>query len=195
MSPRLPVRTLPRSRGVELAALGGLLALAAALRIVGSGYGLPFPLLDPDEANIVPRAWAVAHDAAFDPGFYDYPSLLVYLVAPFQLLADAPSYGAGRVLAIAAGIGGTAAAWWLGLRAYGQHAAVLGSAAVAVSTIHVAYSRVAVTDVLLTTAITCALALAIAGRIEWAAVAVGLAASAKYPGAARVDPGRRRSVG
>ena len=64
---------------------------------------MPLPLLDPDEANIVPRAWDVVHDAALDPGWYDYPSLLVYLVAPFQALADAPSYGAARVLAVVLG--------------------------------------------------------------------------------------------
>jgi hypothetical protein len=46
----------------------------------------------------------------------------------------------------------------------------------------------AVTDVLLTLGVTCALALAIGGRLEWAGVAVGLAASAKYPGALAAVP-------
>jgi hypothetical protein len=41
---------------------------------------------------------------------------------------------------------------------------------------------VAVTDVALTLGITVALALVLSGRLEWAGVAVGLAASAKYPG-------------
>jgi hypothetical protein len=59
---------------------------------------------------------------------------------------------------------------------------------VGVATTHVAYSRMAVTDVLLTLAITCVLALAVGGRIEWAGVAVGLAASAKYPGAIAAVP-------
>jgi hypothetical protein len=46
----------------------------------------------------------------------------------------------------------------------------------------------AVTDVLLTLAVTCALALAVEGRLEWAGLAVGLAASAKYPGAVAAVP-------
>ena len=83
----------------------------------------------------------------------------------------------------AIGLGGVGATWWLGRRAYGTGAAIVGAAAVAVATTHVAYSRMAVTDVLLTLAITCVLALAVEGRIEWAGLAVGLAASAKYPGA------------
>ena len=71
----------------------------------------------------------------------------------------------------------------------------------AVATTHVAYSRMAVTDVLLTLAVTCVLALAVEGRIEWAGLAVGLAASAKYPGAIAAVPvvvagwGRWRALG
>ena len=38
--------------------LAAILALAAALRLIGIEYGLPFGgLLNPDEQNIVPRAW------------------------------------------------------------------------------------------------------------------------------------------
>ena len=45
-------------------ALVAILALAAALRLVGIEYGLPFGgLLNPDEQNIVPRAWAMVHGA------------------------------------------------------------------------------------------------------------------------------------
>jgi hypothetical protein len=46
----------------------------------------------------------------------------------------------------------------------------------------------AVTDVLLTLAVTVALALLVTGRIEWAGVAAGLAASAKYPGLTLLVP-------
>ena len=59
----------------------------------------------------------------------------------------------------------------------------------------------AVTDVLLTLAVTCVLALAVEGRLEWAGLAVGLAASAKYPGAIAAVPvlvagwGRWRALG
>jgi hypothetical protein len=46
----------------------------------------------------------------------------------------------------------------------------------------------AVTDVFLTLGVTVTLALLVSGRIEWAGVAAGLAASAKYPGVILVVP-------
>ena len=169
-------------RRSALLALGGLLVLGAALRLPGLAYGLPFPLLNPDERSIVPRAWELVHGGGLDPGWYDYPSLLLAVLAPLQLPFDEPSYGAARIVAAAIGLGGVAGAWWLGRSAYGAAAGVLAGAACAVSTVHVVYSHMAVTDVLLTTLVTISLALLLTGRLEWAGVAAGLAASAKYPG-------------
>ena len=163
-------------------ALAALLALAAALRLPGLRYGLPFPLLSPDESSIVPRAWELAHGGGLDPGWYDYPSLLFSVLAPFQAFAETPSYGAARAVAAFLGIAGVAASWWLGRVAYGPLAGIVAGAVVAVATVHVAYSHVAVTDVLLTTLVTISLALAVQGKLEWAGAAAGLAASAKYPG-------------
>lgn len=164
------------------AALAAVVALAAALRIPGLEYGLPYPLLNPDEASIVPRAWEMAHGGGLDPGWYDYPSLLLELLAPLQALAGSPSYLSARYVAVLIGLAGVVAAWWLGRRAYGGSAGVVAASVVAVSTTHVAYSHIAVTDVLLTLGVTCTLALLAAGRLEWAGVAAGLAVSAKYPG-------------
>ncbi len=175
----------PRSStGIALAAI---LVLAATLRLVGIRYGLPLPVLNPDESNIVPRASRMGH-GHLDPGWYDYPSLLMAVLAPVQALFGGPSLLAARFVAVALGLGGVSATWWLGRRAYGTGAAIVGAAAVAVATTHVAYSRMAVTDVLLTLAVTCVLALAVGGRIEWAGLVVGLAASAKYPGAIAAVP-------
>ena len=159
-----------------------MLVLAAALRLPGLRYGLPYPLLNPDEESIVPRGWELVHGGGLDPGWYDYPSLLLGLLAPVQAFFGEPSYGAARVVAALVGIGGVGAAWWLGRVAYGTRAAIVGAAAVAVATVHVAYSHVAVTDVLLTTLVTVSLALLLRGRLEWAGLVAGLAASAKYPG-------------
>jgi 4-amino-4-deoxy-L-arabinose transferase-like glycosyltransferase len=182
------VRALRSRAVVEAAPAAAILAVAAALRIVGSGSGLPLPLLNPDETNIVPRAWEMVHGGGLDPGWYDYPSLLFLALAPSQIGLDEPSYGAARVVAIAIGLLGVAAAWWLGRAAYGRRAALIGALGVAVATTHVAYSRMAVTDVLLTLGITVCLALLVTGRLEWAGVAAGLAASAKYPGVILVVP-------
>jgi Dolichyl-phosphate-mannose-protein mannosyltransferase len=172
----------------ELWALAGILLGAAGLRLAGSRYGLPEPLLNPDEANIVPRAWDLVHGGGLDPGWYDYPSLLMLLLAPTQVLAAEPSFGLARIGALAIGLLSVAAVWWLGRVAYGARAGIVGAAAVAVATTHVAYSRMAVTDILLTLLVTVTLALLVTGRLEWAGVAAGLAASAKYPGVAVLVP-------
>ena len=171
-----------RSSAAQLAALGLTLSLAAALRVVGAGAGLPLPLLNPDEENLVPRAWQLVHGAGLDPGWYDYPSLLFLVLGPSQIGSDEPSYGAARVVAVTVGVAGVGAAGWLGRVAYGRLAGLVGAVGVAVATTHVAYSRMAVTDVLLTLLVTVTLALLVSGRLEWAGVAAGLAASAKYPG-------------
>ena len=159
-----------------------MLALAASLRLPGLGYGLPFPLLNPDERSLVPRAWEMAHGGGLDPGWYDYPSLLLALLAPLQAAFDEPSYGVARAVAAVVGLAGVAAGWWLGRAAYGAAAGLVAGAACAVATVHVVYSHAAVTDVLLTTLVTVSLALLVTGRLEWAGLAAGLAASAKYPG-------------
>jgi 4-amino-4-deoxy-L-arabinose transferase-like glycosyltransferase len=160
----------------------GLLGLAAALRLVGIEYGLPFGgLLNPDERSIVPRAWGMVHGAGLDPHWFDYPTLLIYVLAPFQAWQGHPSYLAARLVIAAVGVGAVAAAWWLGRAAYGKTAGLVAGAAVAVETIGVAYSHTAVTDVPMTALIAVSLALAVTGRLEWAGVAAGLAASAKYP--------------
>jgi 4-amino-4-deoxy-L-arabinose transferase-like glycosyltransferase len=162
--------------------LAAILGVAAALRLVGIEYGLPFGnLLDPDEQSIVPRAWAIVHGGGLDPHWFDYPSLLLYVLAPFQAWQDEPSYLTARLVIVAFGAGGVAAAWWLGRAAYGRAAGLVAAAVVAVETIGVAYSHTAVTDVPMTALVTVSLALAVTGRLEWAGLAAGLAASAKYP--------------
>jgi 4-amino-4-deoxy-L-arabinose transferase-like glycosyltransferase len=169
-------------------ALVAVLVLAAGLRLVGVRNGLPFPLLNPDERSIVPRAWSMVHGGGADPEWFDYPSLVMYLLAPFQAWADEPSYLTGRLVIVAVGVAGVAAAWWLGDRAYGTVAGFVAATATAVETTHVAYSRMAVTDIALTLGVTVALALMVMGRIELAGVAIGLATSAKYPGILLLAP-------
>ena len=162
--------------------LAAILGLAATLRLTGIQYGLPFGgLLNPDEQNIVPRAWRMVHGGGLDPHWFDYPSLVLYVLAPFQAWQDEPSYLTARLVIVAFGVGGVAAAWWLGRAAYGRTAGMVAAAVVAVETIGIAYAHMAVTDIPMTALITVSLALAVTGRLEWAGVAAGLAASAKYP--------------
>jgi hypothetical protein len=113
---------------------------------------------------------------------------VIEALAPFQLWLDEPSYLAGRLVVVAFGVGGVAAAWWLGARAYGVTAGFVAAAFTAVATTHVAYSRTAVTDVPFATLATVSLALLASRRLELAGAAVGLAAAAKYPGVVLLVP-------
>jgi 4-amino-4-deoxy-L-arabinose transferase-like glycosyltransferase len=175
--------------GGSRAAFAAIVAGAAALRIVGVRYGLPYAsLLNPDEQNVVPRAWRMTHGGGLDPHFFDWPTLVMYAIAPFQAWQAEPSYLAGRFVIIAFALGGVAAAWWLGSSAYGTVAGAVAAAATAVASTHVAFSHAAVTDVPLATLVTVALALLVAGRYELAGIAIGLAAAAKYPGALALVP-------
>jgi 4-amino-4-deoxy-L-arabinose transferase-like glycosyltransferase len=151
-------------------------------------YGLPYPLLNPDERSIVPRAWEMVHGGGADPGWYDYPSLVIEVLAPFQIGLDEPSYLGARLVVVALGLAGVAAAWWLGARAYGPLAGFVAAGFAAVATTHVAYSRTAVTDVPFTTLATGSLALLVSRRLELAGLAAGLAAAAKYPGVVLLVP-------
>jgi Dolichyl-phosphate-mannose-protein mannosyltransferase len=185
-----PVGAWPsRTWGPAWLALVAILGIAAGLRAVGLEYGLPFGnLLNPDEQSIVPRAWAMVHGAGGDPHWFDYPTLLMYVLAPVEWWQSAPGYLAARIVAAFFGVAAVAATWWLGRRAYGTLAGAVGAAAVAVDVTAVAYSHAAVTDIPLVAAATAALALMVAGRIELAGLAAGVAASFKYPGVFLLAP-------
>jgi len=165
-------------------ALAAILAGAAALRLVGIQYGLPFGnLLNPDEQSIVPRAWKLVHGGGGDPHWFDYPTLLMYVNAPFQAWQNEPSYLTARIVGVVLATASIAAAWWLGRRAFGTPSAgLVAAAAVGVCTIHVAYSHAAVTDVPLTLGVGVSLALLVSGRLELAGIAIGLSMGFKYPG-------------
>jgi 4-amino-4-deoxy-L-arabinose transferase-like glycosyltransferase len=168
--------------------LVAILAGAAALRLVGLKYGLPFGLLDRDEPELVPRAWRIVHDGGADPHWFRYPSFLLYLLAPFQAWMGAPSYLAARIVVLVLGLGAVAASWWLGRRAYGVAAGAVAAAVVAIETTHVAYSRIVAPDVPLTLAIAVALALLVGGRVELGAAVAGLATAIAYPGVFLLAP-------
>ncbi|MDQ3778743.1 MAG: hypothetical protein M3310_07795 [Actinomycetota bacterium] len=155
---------------------------------MGIRYGLPFPLLNPDEESIVPRAWEMAHGGDLDPEWFEYPSLLIYAIAPSQNWTDDPSFLAGRLVVLGLALAGIAAAWWLGERAYGTVAGFVAAAVTAVYTTHVEYSRMAVTDVPLTFGVAAALLLMVMNRLPAAGVAIGVAAGFKYPAFALLVP-------
>src|SRR5581483_3602381 len=145
-------------------------------------------LLNPDEQSIVPRAWRMVHGGGLDPHWFDYPSLVLYLLAPLQAWQGSPSVLTARAVVALFGVALVAAAWWLGRRSYGLVAASVGAAACAVQTTSVAYSHMAVTDVPLAVGVTASLALMVSDRLAWAGLVAGLATSAKYPGVFLLAP-------
>jgi hypothetical protein len=193
-SDRLPVSHLAEqitkgNWGGPRAALAALLALGLALRLIGLEYGLPFgTLLNPDEQSIVPRAWRMVHGFGLDPHWFDYPTLVLYVLAPFQAWNATPSFLTARAVIVVFGLAAVAASWWLGRRAYGSVAGVVAGAIVCVETTSVAYSHMAVTDVPLTAAVALSLGLMVVNRPAWAGLVAGLAASGKYPGVFLVVP-------
>jgi 4-amino-4-deoxy-L-arabinose transferase-like glycosyltransferase len=124
----------------------------------------------------------MVHGGGLDPHWFDYPTLLMYVVAPFQAWEGSPSYLTARIVVLVLALGAIAATWWLGQRAYGLTAGAVAAAVVAVETTEVAYSRMAVTDVPLTLGVAASLALLVGGRIELGGLVAGLATSIKYPG-------------
>jgi hypothetical protein len=136
----------------------------------------------------VPRAWHMVHGGGLDPHWFDYPTFLMYLVAPFQAWEGGPSYLAARFVVLALALGAVAASWWLGSRAYGGPAGAVAAAVVAVETTAVAYSRMAVTDIPLMLGVAVALALLVGGEIELGGFVAGLATSFKYPGVLLLVP-------
>jgi Glycosyltransferase family 87 len=130
----------------------------------------------------------MVHGGGLDPHWFDYPTLLMYLLAPFQAWQGAPSYLTARVVVLVLALGAIASAWWLGRRAYGVTAGAVAAAVVAVETTEVAYSRMAVTDVPLTLGIAAALALLVGGQIELGGLVAGVATSIKYPGVLLLVP-------
>ena len=181
-APSAERRRVEALRGGPKLALAAILGGAAALRVVGVAYAHPFALFSPDEMSIVPRAWHMAHGGGLDPHWFDYPTLLMYVLAPFQAWQAHPSYLSARIVVIVLALGAVAASWWLGRRAYGNLAGIVAGTAVAVETTHVTYSRMAVTDVPLTLGVAVSLTLLVLGRIELAGLAAGIATSFKYPG-------------
>jgi 4-amino-4-deoxy-L-arabinose transferase-like glycosyltransferase len=184
-----PAPHLTGNWGGPKAALGALLTVALGLRIVGLQYGLPIgTILNPDEQSIVPRAWRMVHGFGLDPHWFDYPTLVLYVQAPFQAWDASPSFLTARIVIVLFGLAAVAAAWWLGRRAYDGVAGGVAAAVVAVQTTSVGYSHMAVTDVPLMAGVAAALALMVSDRLAWAGLVAGLATSAKYPGLFLIVP-------
>jgi 4-amino-4-deoxy-L-arabinose transferase-like glycosyltransferase len=187
----------------------GILAIiligAAVLRVIGLGAGIPYAI-GVDEPQLVNRAVIMMKTGDFNPHFFDYPTLYIYL----QVVVGVARFLTGAMAGRWAGLNQFSAAdcylWARALtalfgtltvalvyraaRGWGDGPALLAAALMAVMPLHVRESHYALTDVPLTFFVTLTLLLSQrahedgrARTFAYAGAAAGLAAAMKYPGA------------
>lgn len=191
-----------RSRLLAVVPLGVVVAAALAVRLAGITSGLPFAYNSDEELHFVPQA-AAAADGDLDPGYYQNPSGLTYLLAVVfrvvfvgrdvtELLEEHPGavFLTGRLVVAALGVLLVVLAHWAGTRFFGRVAGLGAAAFLAVGFLPVHYSRQALNDVPTAVAVTVVLGATVAlyERGAWrdgllAGAAVGVAAGTKYTAA------------
>jgi 4-amino-4-deoxy-L-arabinose transferase-like glycosyltransferase len=182
-----------------------IFVLAAMLRFVGVGTGIPFNI-GVDEPEIMERAVRMMRTGDFNPHFFDYPGFYFYVqlgVACLRFLVGATAgewtsldqvdtadfYLWGRAVTALIGTLTVLLVYMSGLR-WGTRHATLAAGLMAVMPLHVRESHYVLTDVPATffVALTLLLTLRAAERqraadFAWAGAAAGLAGATKYPGA------------
>jgi 4-amino-4-deoxy-L-arabinose transferase-like glycosyltransferase len=180
-----------------------ILAVAAMLRFVGIGTGIPFNI-GVDEPEIMDRAVRMMQTGDFNPHFFDYPGLYFYVqlvVACLRFLAGATAgewtsldqvttadfYLWGRAVTALLGTLTVLLVYQIGMR-WGTRHAALAAGLMAVMPLHVRESHYVLTDVPATFFVTLALLLTLRAAereraidFAWAGAAAGLAAGTKYP--------------
>ncbi|RHW26931.1 hypothetical protein D0Z08_12165 [Nocardioides immobilis] len=176
-----------------------ILVAAFVVRMVGIRHGLPFAYNPDEELHFVPHA-ANAADGDLNPGYYENPSALTYLLAAvFKVvflgsdvstrLADDPAtvYTVARVVVA---VLGTVLVWlvhWTATRFFDRTTALVAAAVTAFAFLPVFYSHQALNDVVTLLPVTVALAGSLLAyeRGGWrmfvlAGGAVGVAVGTKY---------------
>lgn len=187
-----------------------VLALAAFLRCTGIGWGLRH-IPDPDERVFVERTRDMNERGGFDPGWYEYPGLVFWLLrgvfaaAPAGLREGAGDYLLARGLIAAFSLASVALVWLLGRRLLGERAGLVAALWLAVSPVEVQTAHMFRPDVVLgTCALLALLAFSFLGsRLRQdvlAGLALGACLATKFTGAAMgpawlaarlLAPGRR----
>jgi hypothetical protein len=181
-----------------------VLIVAAGLRFYALGAGIPYAI-GVDEPQIMDRAVGMMRSGSYNPHFFDYPTLFIYVqlaiaVVRFMLgamsgrwdaLGDVTSadfYFWGRSATAAIGTATVLLVYLIGLR-WGTRPALLAAGLLAVMPLHVRESHFVLTDVPATFFVTLTFLLALRaherqrlGAFAWAGVAAGLAAATKYTG-------------
>jgi 4-amino-4-deoxy-L-arabinose transferase-like glycosyltransferase len=189
--------------------LAAVLTLALALRVWALDFGLPHTLTRPDEDAVVSVALRF-FQRNLNPGFFDWPSLFMYVVAAVYVLYfnigrtlgwfpleriflesatlhPSPNYLIARGVSVATGVMTVWAVHRIGLKLFGRHTAIVAAFYIAVAALHVRDSHFGVTDIAATWLATMSFLFTVeyantaAKRAWlWSALCAGLAASTKY---------------
>lgn len=182
------------------AAWAGVIVLAAWLRFYGLRWGLPDSLhsysYHPDEFLVISAALiSVYLGRSFDPRFYNYPSLFIYLSALAMAVAlgygasatDTNVYLCARIVTALMGTAAVVVVGWAGTALYGRSVGLLAVLILCIAPLHVQHSHFATVDVPSTLSIAAALGFAglVMKRGGWrdyiiGGVMVGFAAGTKY---------------
>ena len=186
--------------------LGAILAVALALRLWNLDHGLPYAYNADEAEHFVPKAVKMFR-AGLDPGYYENPPALTYLLYaifkvrftagfPFgggsgfasSFAADPePAFLTARVAVALIGTLVVALAYWAGARFYERRVGLVAAALMAVAFLPVFYSKHALNDVVTLAPVTaglvgCLLAYERGRWIDWALAggAIGVATATKY---------------
>ena len=184
-------------------------AVGAALRLYGLGFGLPYLHARPDEEVATGIAVQMLESGDLNPHFFHWPSLTFYVLAamfwlnktlvglafPDIVYSSADYFHIARGVVAAFGASTMVLVYRIGQRIESDTIGVVATALFAVAILHVRDSHFAMTDVLATCFATASLAQVLralnhphpAKAFKWFAMAGfsgGLAASTKYNAAA-----------
>ena len=168
--------------------LGAILLGALALRLVNLGHGLPFAYNADEAEHFVPRALAMAQGGSLDPGYYENPPSLTYLLAiVYAVGGTADAVLTGRVVVALIGTLVVGLTFWAGRRAFDERTGLVAAALMAVAFLPVFYSKHALNDVVTLAPVTLALigAFLVHERGRWVDYAlcggaIGVATATKY---------------
>lgn len=201
-----PPQRLPRARSAPRVTLAVVLLAAFAVRVYGISAGIPYAV-GIDEPFIVNHALQILKTGDWNPHFFDYPSLVIYIhtvVAAARFLwgaahsewstleglQTADLYEWARWMSLVFAMLTVWLVYRVGKQLDSRWVGVVGAALIAVLPLHVRESHFALTDVPLVTFVTLALLLALRaarrqtlGSYLAAGAVAGLAAATKYNGA------------
>lgn len=192
LPPETPAAPPPAWRRGGLALLFLTLCLAAGLRATHLDWGLRHTP-HADEQYFVRNVVRMLRTGSLDHGFYEYPGLLFYLLAPVVALGGArqppgpDDYLAARALIAGFGVVSVAVMAGFGRRLAGRNAALVAAGLLAVSPVHVETAHRVRPDIALETLTLLALwsYLSLGTRLRddaRAGLATGLAVGLKFSG-------------